>query len=85
MRDMLTQSQHERLEKILDKPWVGSLTYFRAMKADWDRIEGLGFATKRQLPDTGYYGSADLWEYTITASGIIEVAEAKERARLRNA
>ena len=29
-------------------------------------IEELGFVTKRMLPTTGYYGSADLWEYTIT-------------------
>jgi hypothetical protein len=85
MRDMLTLSQHERLQKLLIKPWVGSLTYFRLMKADWDRIEALGFATKRQLPATGHYGSADLWEYTITEAGRVEVAAAQERFRLRNA
>ena len=85
MRDMLTQSQHERLQKLLDKPWTGSLNYFRLMQLDWDRIEELGFVTKRLLPDTGYYGSADQYEYTITASGRVEVAEAQERFRMRNA
>ncbi len=82
---MLTQSQLERLQNILEKPWNGSLNYFRLMKADWDRIEELGFVTKRLLPATGYYGSADLWEYTITEAGRAEVAAAKARAKLGNA
>jgi hypothetical protein len=82
---MLTQSQLERLQNIQEKPWNGSLNYFRLMKADWDRIEELGFATKRLLPATGYYGSADLWEYTITEAGRAEVAAAKIRAKFGNA
>jgi len=82
---MLTQSQHERLQNIQDKPWKGSLNYFRLMKADWDRIEELGFVTKRMLPATGYYGSADMWEYTITEAGRTELAEAKARMKLGNA
>ena len=82
---MLTQSQLERLQNILEKPWNGSLNYFRLMKADWDHIEELGFATKRLLPATGYYGSADLWEYTITEAGRAEVAAARTRAKYSKA
>jgi hypothetical protein len=55
------------------------------MKADWDHIEELGFVTKRLLPATGYYGSADLWEYTITDAGRAELTAARARAKLGNA
>jgi hypothetical protein len=82
---MLTQSQHERLQNIQEKPWTGSLNYFRLMKADWDRIEELGFVTKRQLPATGYYGSADIWEYTITEAGRAELVAAKDRMKFGRA
>ena len=82
---MLTQTQYERLQNIQDKPWSGSLNYFRLMKADWDRIEELGYATKRPLPDTGYYGSDDSWEYTITDAGRAELAATKARLKVRNA
>jgi hypothetical protein len=82
---MLTQSQYERLQNIQEKPWSGSLNYFRLMKADWDRIEELGFVTKRMLPATGYYGSADMWEYTITEAGRAELAAAKLRIKFGNA
>ena len=82
---MLTQSQLERLQNIEVKPWSGSLNYFRLMKADWDHIEELGYVTKRMLPATGYYGSADMWEYTITEAGLAELAAAKIRYKQRNA
>ena len=75
---MITLSQRARLQTIQEKPWSGSLHYFRAMKADWDRLEGLGYVTKRLLPDTGYYGSADLWEYTITDAGRAALAATKD-------
>ena len=33
------------------------------------------------LPATGYYGSADMWEYTITEAGREELAAAKARLK----
>lgn len=77
---MLTQSQHARLQNLLVKPWSGLLNYFRAMKVDWDRLEALGYVSKRLVTTATYYG-AEVWEYTITDAGRAALVDMKEQYR----
>jgi hypothetical protein len=74
---MLTQSQHARLQNLTIKPWSGLLNYFRSMKADWDRLEELGYVTPRLVSTATYYG-AEIWEYSITDAGRAALIDMKD-------
>jgi hypothetical protein len=75
---MLTNAQRARLQSIHEKPWSGLINYFRAMKADWDVLEGLEYVTPR-LVSTATYNGAEVWEYAITDAGRAALADTNGR------
>ena len=76
---MLTLDQYRRLQSIQDQPWIGMLNYFRALRAEWDALEALGYVTKRLVSDSAQ--DTEVWEYTLTDAGQAALANLKEQYR----
>ena len=76
---MMTRAQYIRLQSVQDQPWIGMLNYFRALRAEWDALEALGYVSKRLLSDSAQ--DTEVWEYTLTDAGQSALMDQKETHR----